>query len=340
MPEARRALFDAHLEGCATCRAEFARFSAVWDALDSYGRMPAVELPPDFHRELLARIEREQIERVVRGEMAWRERVGRVLFGRRSWKVALTTTCAAVLIALGIYFLPRLNDVTQLNPGGAKLTVPRDVPANVDLTGRPEKRATPEPSGVTTGATAPADLEIGAAYGDLVPALVLRNKGPALTTDVRIGVVEVFLGPGRSYRSVGAERALWVGDAPQNEARRIPVDVAALLPAGHRLAGGEAMWLTIRWTSEGQESVRHVFMPARRPESGGYGQVNMSGDLRVADVLAGIAGQAGVTLIAPSVPEARMETNLSAADLWTAIGALTRTHYRGYEDFGQVVELK
>jgi hypothetical protein len=340
MPEPRRALFDAHLEGCAVCRAEFARFSAVWDALDSYGRTAAVELPPDFHRELLARIEREQIDRVVHGEVAWRERLGRVLFGRRSWKVAVATAAAAVLVALGICLLPHLNNTTQLNPGGVKIGGPSQTTGAVDHSLTPDRGTTPKAPEVTTGATTLATVDISADGGG-TPAILLRNAGPALTTNVRVALCEVFLRPGQGFRSLDAGRPFWTGDIAQNESHRIPVDAAAWLPVGYALTGNEAMWLTVTWLSQGREETRHVFMPVRGPGSIAYGQVNVIGNVRVAELLESIAGQTGTTLIAPSVPDARIEVNLAQADVQTAIGVLTRAHhYRGYEDLGQVVELK
>ena len=180
--EARHALFDAHIEACEDCRAEYVSFASVWDALDSFGALPEMELPPDFHRELLSRIEREQIDRAVESELTWRQRMGRIVFGRQSWKVALSTTVAAVLIALAIAFLPGGNGV-KMNPGSERILPGTGHVKSATDTGKGTETTQP---GDTTGATLQAAVDISVQYSGSVPVVTLINTGPATKTDVQV----------------------------------------------------------------------------------------------------------------------------------------------------------
>ena len=326
--EARHALFDAHIEACEDCRAEYVSFASVWDALDSFGALPEMELPPDFHRELLSRIEREQIDRAVESELTWRQRMGRIVFGRQSWKVALSTTVAAVLIALAIAFLPGGNGV-KMNPGSERILPGTGHVKSATDTGKGTETTQP---GDTTGATLQAAVDISVQYSGSVPVVTLINTGPATKTDVHVKVAEIVLpelpnrGPGHNLLTPeNQDSDFWVGKVGMGDSADVTVDLAPLVQDALRTESTDTVYaltrsagahLTITWTSQGALVTRHLFVPVRRSQAMTIG---VSGQVSATHLLATAAGEGQIAILTTSVPGRMVSLSGSNVDIDTAI---------------------
>jgi anti-sigma factor RsiW len=71
LPEARAKEVEAHLAGCARCRAEYERFQSTLGALSGLNRVAA---PPDFDDQVAATIHRRSAGRFF-GRRAFGDRV-------------------------------------------------------------------------------------------------------------------------------------------------------------------------------------------------------------------------------------------------------------------------
>ncbi len=92
LPEARARELEAHLAGCARCRAEYERFQSTMGALSGLGRVAA---PPDFDDQVAATIHRRSAGRFF----------GRRAFGDRvPFELIALVALVAVVVA---YFLIR-----------------------------------------------------------------------------------------------------------------------------------------------------------------------------------------------------------------------------------------
>ena len=100
--------YERHIANCADCARVVEAQRSVWDALDSYERLPAVS--EDFDEKLWARIEQAE------GRSWWRKLLDGPALGWNSvfsWKPAMVTAsaCAAVLAVMVVVQQPSGNVV-------------------------------------------------------------------------------------------------------------------------------------------------------------------------------------------------------------------------------------
>ncbi len=248
LPGALGRMVQVHADGCDSCRHDLSVLRELWAELDA---LPAVEPPPFFRENLIARI--EQQARETRGVSSWRglfPHIGRLALGTAATGLAV----AAVAWTL---MLPGSGPIkAQMTP--TQNALPGQAPAAVSA-------APPRPRLIIAQARV-VDPVNGPAY-EFVPRLEGADRGT-----VRIHLLK------SAPRPVGEETALPAAPTPlPANPNKTPADLRAVLGIGASVStlrvplaavpGEKCISLYVYWTAGGEAHATYLFVPLLDPDA-------------------------------------------------------------------------
>lgn len=279
--------FEQHLAECAQCKADYERFHATTVVLDE---LPAVEVPPDMHAAIMARI--EQARREAPGRVKWLHIDWQSVFTLRLPAKALAMGGAMLLVLVMLMQLTPLHTITASILGGQRASqvkiddegfAPRPLPYGVK--GESGEKLANMNGGLSIGVSVDSKSDSSTAY-----TMRLGSRSESALP------VQVFLlTDGALSDGIGSQdmtKPLYAGTVAGKSSAAVTMVIT------RSCASRSAKVAMVTWKSEGSSYSEFVFLPSS------FGSVAKSAGLSasevgVCDILSRLSADFGAVILAP-----------------------------------------